>query len=498
MTDFVFAIYSCRKNAKKANIIYDRYFPDDIVKKYKILPIIIYGSNESSESLGASETLEELQIIDGRNTLILKVGDDYTSLYAKTLRMCRVINALYPSIIGMFKCDDDIIVNMQAIAFFLGSLARFSNIHYSGTACMVHEKENNDNYLIATGKNIQAVITTPAALYCGGPLYYLSNKALNIITADTEDYSAIFYEDMIVGHILNKQGIYPVNSYLYNDSISKLNLNYSFHNISHNNTLFLRLHGGIGNQLFQVSAGLSLAAKNNMNFIIINSSENKGDFTHTADNNYYLNTVFQSFPKINISDLNFKNTQIFKEKPDQCFTYNDVVLTNDTILTGYFQNEKYTLCAPLLQYCNNYVYSNIVKQFEAILRNSYFIHVRRGDYLQPLYTIDYDTYYTNAIKYVLSKDKNAYFYIVSDDLPYCQSYSVFKSINKSFVDLPALETLYFMSICGMGGICSNSTFSWWGSYLNRNPNKIVTFPSRWINNSWNNDIYYKGSVVIAP
>ena len=130
---------------------------------------------------------------------------------------------------------------------------------------------------------------------------------------------------------------------------------------------------------------------------------------------------------------------------------------------------------------------------------SYFIHVRRGDYLNSsFHYINLDVYYRNAIKYILNIDRTAHFYIISDDIEYCKRYNVIKDINKTFYEnQDELETMYFMSLCNKGGVCANSTFSWFGSYLNRNPDKIVIFPDKWDNSSnVESDIYYTNSIVL--
>ena len=54
-----------------------------------------------------------------------------------------------------------------------------------------------------------------------------------------------------------------------------------------------------------------------------------------------------------------------------------------------------------------------------------------------------------------------------------------------------------MSLCELGGIACNSTFSWWGSYLNENPNKKVTFPDKWFNNDWETNIYWENSIIVS-
>ena len=106
--------------------------------------------------------------------------------------------------------------------------------------------------------------------------------------------------------------------------------------------IIVRLMGGLGNQMFQIMAGAALAQKNNMNCFIVNSSELKHTFTHIDDNNYFLNTIFVNFNRINLAHINLNALPQFKEKEEDCFTYNPpTAFDDDVVINGYFQNEKY-------------------------------------------------------------------------------------------------------------------------------------------------------------
>jgi hypothetical protein len=70
-----------------------------------------------------------------------------------------------------------------------------------------------------------------------------------------------------------------------------------------------------------------------------------------------------------------------------------------------------------------------------------------------------------------------------------------KDIDYEFVDASELESLVLMSEC-KAGICANSSFSWWGAYLN--PNRLICMPSKWFNNSGiNTQGYYFPGVSIV-
>lgn len=121
--------------------------------------------------------------------------------------------------------------------------------------------------------------------------------------------------------------------------------------------------------------------------------------------------------------------------------------------------------------------------------NSISIHVRRGDYLMKKYcsltNLSETDYYKKSIKYVNEHTKNPTFFCFSDDIEWCKKkFSNLKKIyyinwnkkNQSFRDMQ------LMSLC-KHNIIANSTFSWWGQYLNNNPEKIVISPKKWYNNN---------------
>jgi hypothetical protein len=270
---------------------------------------------------------------------------------------------------------------------------------------------------------------------------------------------------------------------------------YLFSNDSDDETITIYTCGGLGNQLFQICFGYSLSRQNNLRLSIIPSRDN----VHKVDNSKYFRSIFKHFQvQKNTYDDNY-----YLEPVDKYNSYIPDLFaqkcTKSKTFAGYFQTEKYFIHYKdelISIFTDNDVYQSVYN----LNRNnkSYFIHIRRGDYLSSssLY-INLDKYYENAINYVLKIDRKAHFYIISDDIDYCKSYHVFQDINKTFYEnQDELETLYFMSLCKKGGICCNSTFSWFGSYFNTNPGKIVIFPDKWDNELGGNDIYYTNSIIL--
>jgi hypothetical protein len=228
------------------------------------------------------------------------------------------------------------------------------------------------------------------------------------------------------------------------------------------------IKGGLCNQLFMIFAGISYALDNNIDYFIYPTLIAKD----------YFNNFFKTIKsKVNIPiDLD----KCFKyEEPN--FHYDQITQNKQNILIkGYFQSYKY--------FDNNY--DKILKIMDISLKNklnkTISIHFRIGDYigLQYNHNILPISYYINALEFLKTKiDIKEYKILV-----FCQEcdnqfvFSNLKKLNYNFekVDdtIQDYEQLLLMASCEHN-IIANSTFSWWGAYLNNNKSKIVCYPSQW-------------------
>jgi len=190
----------------------------------------------------------------------------------------------------------------------------------------------------------------------------------------------------------------------------------------------------------------------------------------------------------------------------------DISKIANNYLLGYWQSEKYfsAIREILLQEFNFSklrLSSENEKVRDLILKsgNAVSIHVRGGDYLDSenfkIYgNICTDTYYANACEYMNGHVNGAVFFLFTNDLHWvktelsiCKEYPVY--VIDSNDESNGITDLYLMSIC-KHNIIANSSFSWWGAWLNRNAEKIVIAPDRWQNGQDNKDIYCKDWIKI--
>lgn len=161
------------------------------------------------------------------------------------------------------------------------------------------------------------------------------------------------------------------------------------------------------------------------------------------------------------------------------------------LITGYYQNHVYfdsikEIIRKELEFpLGEEKLRNYIKEIE---ENNYVsIHVRRKDYLElsDIYGgICNDKYYESAIKYIANTDSDLKYIIFSDDPVWVKdNMNIPNSVCFSSKEFDQYDDWYDMCIMShcKHNIIANSTFSWWGAWLNNNPEKIVICPSRWDN-----------------
>jgi hypothetical protein len=477
--EYLFIIYSCKQNAEKSELLY-KFVNNKIFAKCYIM----YGD----------ENLTTDYEIKDDKYFVLKCGDNYENLSCKTIMLFHSIAIAFPNVKGVFKCDDDILPNKKLL-FQTYEYIETNNPSYLGKLNEIKNSFYSDDYYNKMSKDkYKKPLLVRSCKYAAGPLYYLNMETILIfnkipvlkeILNDPVDY---MFEDNMVGFLLSQENIFltPYET-IYNDIIYNFFNKTSIQNINNQvKTIFIKLGGGLGNQLFQVSFAYELAKQKNMHIVLV---YDHGVMTHNTKVDEFLSNIFYSFNSIHMYDIDYSKVITYYE--DKCFNYNDNIIQNHShyFVEGYFQNKKYLkhYRKEVIELFRNpiaNINNNLITNFP-LLNESYFLHVRRGDYVTaPMYHYDMDSYFSSAIEYIIDRENpNIHFYIFSDDIHFCKNYHILNKIaNKTFIEnMNTLNSLYLMSLCKKGGICSNSTFSGWASTLNTNPDKICIVPKQWIN-----------------
>jgi len=242
------------------------------------------------------------------------------------------------------------------------------------------------------------------------------------------------------------------------------------------------LQGGVGNQMFQIAVAYSHAKKNSDTAVF---DLNNSHTPHQGENiSKYRNNIFREFNHMdnvyNICDKAFS-------QPGH--SYCDIPYFNNQQLQGFYQSEKFflnvktELVDKLTSGLNseNKKLDNVINYINGLSEHNNLnplvsIHVRRGDYIKfpSVHTLCGLDYYNNALSFMREKIGDFTAIFISDDKEWCKDN--FKGIISPFND--EIEDLILMNNCNHN-IIANSSFSWWGAYLNQNPDKIVIGPKKW-------------------
>ena len=191
----------------------------------------------------------------------------------------------------------------------------------------------------------------------------------------------------------------------------------------------------------------------------------------------------------------------FVDPESQKIAFEQIIDLPGAYFTGYWQDLYYFKCVETiikkefqLKRPLNSKNQEIVNFIKSI-KNSAFLHIRRGDYLNvEIMTKLGQSYYENAILYLKEKLENLHIFVFSNDTAWakyeflntlsadCKNGVEFHFVDNNSSDHQspqAIEEMQLMREC-KNAIVANSTFSWWAAYLMENPQKIAIIPTNWM------------------
>ncbi len=278
--------------------------------------------------------------------------------------------------------------------------------------------------------------------------------------------------------------------------------------------ILVRLSGGLGNQMFQYALGRNLSFKNNVELKVETSDfdDPKNPRLYKLDK-FNVNAILankKDFREIGLPNMENRDflsriarrifrifdgrKSIYKRKfviePHFYFCPDILKITSSCYLSGVWQSEKYFKDVEevirkefTLRNKPSAETENWIQKTSGC--NSVSIHIRRGDYVNSPKTNQFHgvcsiEYYDRAIDLISQKITAPVFYIFSDDIEWVKGnlkipYSKFYVSDST---VPDYEELIVMSKC-KHNIIANSSFSWWGAWLNESPEKIVIAPQKW-------------------
>ncbi len=272
--------------------------------------------------------------------------------------------------------------------------------------------------------------------------------------------------------------------------------------------IVMKIHGGIGNQMFQYALGrhlalrLKTALKLDVSFYQTESKRHASrrfqldlfhtDLTFATDKelNQLLGLSFLREPNRQLNRFGINVLSNYYGEKSHNFNREILDLKDNSYLEGYWQTPQYfEEIEGIIR--KEFVFNDAIdtqntglaRQIEATV--SVAIHIRRGDYLNnPVHNVFDISYIEKGI--ALMQDtigEKIQLYIFSDDLKWCR-----ENLNTLYPNIPKLfceggnakEDLQLMSMC-QHFIIANSSFSWWAAWLGRASNKTVVAPQKWFN-----------------
>jgi hypothetical protein len=283
--------------------------------------------------------------------------------------------------------------------------------------------------------------------------------------------------------------------------------------------IIVQLKGGLGNQLFQYAAARAISERQHSEVMLeLNTYNQKGLKAHEfyalkyfkinagIINNsdvelFYSNNIFRKVQRKVMRLMGKGKIRQIYEKKQFIFDPKIFMYTGNIYLRGYWQSEKYfknieDIIRTELS-LNDLLTPKTLEIAEEIRtkNNTVSLHIRRGDYITDAKTYNVLglcslDYYKKCVSSLAKELGGLNLYVFSDDLAWVKE-NLICDYPLYFVDHGdieyAYEDMYLMSLCEHN-IIANSSFSWWGAWLNKNKDKIVFAPQKWIVNAKTTDL----------
>lgn len=294
--------------------------------------------------------------------------------------------------------------------------------------------------------------------------------------------------------------------------------------------VIVQIIGGLGNQLFQYAAGRALANYHNVELKLDITAFERNDSQYIyrifSLDNFNIekniagkNEIKDLINKYNLPGKIISNIDRLKRYKGFLYTHyqepnlkyffdsNFFKAKPKVYLRGYWQSEKYFYSIRhIIKEEFNFNYNLNKDAFKFLKKikkqNSVGLHIRRGDYISnPIVKNEIGScslsYYQGAVNKMKKRIEKPFFFVLSDDIKWARtnlnlgSNSLFivdetmgmDSKDQAFIDFQ------LMSYC-QHQIISNSSFSWWAAWLNKNPEKIIIAPKPWFNRKRKDDSIY--------
>ncbi|AKM77821.1 MAG: Glycosyl transferase family 11 [Candidatus Wolfebacteria bacterium GW2011_GWE1_48_7] len=269
--------------------------------------------------------------------------------------------------------------------------------------------------------------------------------------------------------------------------------------------IIIKLKGGLGNQMFQYACAKHLAERNNDILRLDLSWYDPGGIPASDTvRQYALSNFAISAQAATAEEVGRMCDSLIgrlikkiinKFRPITSYVFNPKILeqTGDVYMEGFFQSERYFKDIEFIVR-NEFQLKDVMgRDAHAVLEdieqsNAVSLHVRRGDYVNnknasAFHGICSPAYYRAAIDTILKRIDLPKFFVFSDDIEWVKEH--IEIPNATYVSdggIRDYEELILMSKC-KHAIIANSSFSWWGAWLNANPHKIVIAPRQWVSDS---------------